>query len=352
MTTNGLFSRRVVAAMIVAAVVPVASVLAAPGLAAPAAENTMDIARPGDRSATERLLEKAARGEPLTDAELEQILAGTTHEEVRVSMIMVPVLAVDRRGRPIPGLVAKDFAVRVEGRPQPITWFSEEMNRPFRMAVLLDVSESMSLDDIRARLEQTLTPIAREVGLVDRMMLLSFSDQGVQKRSGWSDRPMALVREALQVPSHGKTAIVDALAAAAREFPPSPKDRQAIVLITDGLDNASELTVQDAVAAARDVNVPVYAILLGGQDRQIQSRRFTGSPLKGLQEIAEESGGRAFLVDGVEAAENAAAQIRDDLRHQYWLSFRPSPPPDGRFHPIQVEVKKWGASVRTRAGYR
>lgn len=328
------------------------ALLAAVGMTAAVAQNTGDVARPGDRSATDRLLEKAARGGQLTDAELEQILAGTPHEEVRVSMIMVPVLAADRRGRPIPGLEAKDFEVRVEGRPQPITWFSEEMNRPFRIAVLLDVSESMSLDDIRARLEQALTPIAREVGLVDRMMLLSFSDQGVQKRSGWSDRPMALVREALQVPMHGKTAIVDALATAAKEFPPSPRDRQAILLITDGLDNASELTVQDAVAAARDVNVPVYTILLGGQDRQIQTRRYTGSPLAGLQEIAEESGGRAFLVDGAEAAAEAAARIRDDLRHQYWLSFRPSPPPDGRFHRIEVLVKKWGASVRTRAGYR
>ncbi len=304
------------------------------------AQNTSDVARPGDKSATDRLLEKAARGEQLTDAELEQILAGTAHEEVRVSMIMVPVLAVDRRGRPIPGLDAQDFEVKVEGRAQPITWFSEEMNRPFRVAVLLDVSESMSLEDVRARLEEALTPIAREVGLVDRMMLLSFSDQGVQKRSGWSDRPMALVREALQVPMHGRTAIVDALATAAREFPPSPKDRQAIVLITDGMDNASELTLQDAVVAARDVNVPVYTILLGGADRQIQTRRYTGSPLAGLQEIADESGGRAFLVDGKESAEAAAAQIRDDLRHQYWLSFRPTNPPDGRFRRIEVLVKK------------
>jgi Ca-activated chloride channel homolog len=309
-------------------------------------------AQPGDRSEVDRLLERAAKGEQLTDAELDQVLASTPHEEVSVSMIMVPMVVVDHKGRPVGGLTVKDFKVEDLGKQRPITWFSEEMNRPFRMALLLDVSESMSLEVTRRRLEQALVPIGREVGLVDRLMLLSFSDHGVQQRSGWSDRPMALIDDALRVAVHGRTAVVDALAAAAKQFPDAPKERQAIVLVTDGMDNASELTVADAVEAARAVDVPVYVLLLGGLDREIQNRRFTGSPLRGLEEVAEETGGRAFLIDDPAAAERAAAQIRDDLRHQYWLSFHPASPPDGRFRPIAVSVKRWGLRVRTRAGYR
>jgi len=308
---------------------------------------------PGDRSEVDRLLERAARGDAtLTDAEIAKILAATPHAEVRVSMIMLPVVVTDHRGRPIEGLAASDFEVEDLGEKRPINWFAEEANHPYRLALLLDVSESMSLDETRRRLEQALVPIGREVGLMDRIMLLSFSDQGVQQRSGWSDRPMVLMQEALDVPVHGKTAVVDALAAAAERTQPDPLIRQGIVLVTDGMDNASELGAQDVIDAARRVDVPIYVILLGGLDRQIQGKRYTGSPLRSLADMAEQSGGRFFLVDSRASAEAAAARIRDDLRHQYWLSFKPSKPPDGKFRPITVKVHHFGAVVRTRSGYR
>jgi VWFA-related protein len=160
------------------------------------------------------------------------------------------------------------------------------------------------------------------------------------------------VQDAIAAPTHGRTAIVDALALAARQFPETPKERQAIVLVTDGMDNASQMTVNDAVEAARTVDVPVYVLLLGGLDRQIQLRRYTGTPLEGLAEVAEQTGGRWFVVGNREQAELAAARVRDDLRHQYWLAFRPPGGRDGRFRPITIKVKKSGARVRTRAGYR
>ncbi len=163
---------------------------------------------------------------------------------------------------------------------------------------------------------------------------------------------MAVVQHALEAPVHGRTAIVDALAMAAGQFPEAPKERQAIVLVTDGMDNASELTAQDAINAARLVDVPLYVILLGGWERQVQGKYYAGSPLRALEGIAEETGGRFFLTDGPDTALTAAAQIRDDLRPQYWLAIRPSKPPDGRFRPITIKVKRAGAFVRTRAGYR
>lgn len=333
----------------------VAGLLCALGLSATPAQTppAAGFPAPVPDPAAQRLLERAARGEQLTDAELEQLLAATPHEEVDVSLVMVPIVVVDRRNRTVPGLTVKDFTLEdPPGRPRPIAWFSEEMNRPFRLAVLLDVSESMSMDVMRERLKTALVPLGREVGLVDRIMLLSFSDRGVHRLTGWSDRPMAVVQDALAAPTHGKTAIVDALALAAQQFPQAPKERQAIVLVTDGLDNASELTVADAVEAARSVDVPVYVVLVGGADREIQARRYTGTPLQALVEIAEQTGGRWLFVGDREGAELAAARIRDDLRHQYWLAFRPDGKRDGRFRPIRVEVDAFGARIRTRAGYR
>jgi VWFA-related protein len=308
---------------------------------------------PGDRSRVDQLLDRVSKGgAPLTDAELEEVLAATPHEEVKVSLILAPAVVVDHRGRPVTGLKVQDFEVKDQGKAQKITWFSEEQDRPFRMALLLDVSESMGLDEVRDRIAESLVPLAREVGIRDRLMLLTFSDQGVKKLSAWSDRPMAVVHEALETPTHGRTALVDALATAARQFPETPKERQAIILITDGMDNASELTPADVVDAARRVDIPVYVLLLGGAERKMQGKYYAGAPLKGLSEIAEETGGRSFLIDGPEAAVEAAAKVRDDLRHQYWLAFRPAKPPDGRFRPISINVKKHGAFVRTRAGYR
>jgi VWFA-related protein len=307
-----------------------------------------------DRAEAERLLREVAAGRAsLSDEELEAILEALPSEKVDVNLVMLPVVATDRRGRSVPGLEADDFEVIEHGvGERPLAWFSEESSRPFRIALLVDTSGSMSGERTTEQLRDALVPLAREVSLVDKVKLLSFSDADVVERTDWTRRALSVVEQAIELPRGGRTALADALVVAAETLPPVPRERQAIVLVSDGMDNASSASVYEAVAAARSIDVPVYVLGIGGLGREIQDRLEMHSPLDLLETVAEQTGGRFFLVKDHEDALEAAGRIREDLRHQYWLAIHPSSPPDGRFRPLTVRVDRRNVEVRTRLGYR
>jgi VWFA-related protein len=191
----------------------------------------------------------------------------------------------------------------------------------------------------------------REVGLLDRVKLFSFSEGGVNVHGDWTRRAMLVVRDALALPRGGRTAVADALLAAAAELPFAPRKRQALVLVSDGIDNASEASAEDVIDVARRLDAPVYVLAVGGEARRIQEKREEASPLAPLRAIARQTGGRFFLVSDREKSEEAAKTIRQDLRHQYWLAFTPSSPPDGRFRPIEVRARDRSLNVHARRGY-
>ncbi len=309
-----------------------------------------------DRQRARRLMERvAAGGAALSDEEFEAVMAASHTDQVEVELVMVTAVVVDRRSRPMTGLTRQDFQLFDDGQLRPLAWFGEELAAPFRLVLLLDVSSSMADRSRTAAIRAALLPLMRQVRRRDRMRLVSFADHGVVVHGTWRSRPMSLLAEALAIERRGRTALADALAAAAELLAPSPLERQAIVLVSDGLDNASRLAPSEVAEAALEVEAPVYVLALGGAAREIQARRDPGNPLAGLADIARQTGGRLFLIGGEdEAAEARAAalRIRDDLRHQYRLAFRP--PRDRRegSHRIEVRVGRRGARVLARRAYR
>lgn len=307
-----------------------------------------------DRARAEVLLRRVASGgSPLSDEEMDLVLAASHTDKVEVDLVMLAAVVVDRKGVPASGLAKEDFRITEDGHTRPVAWFSEDRDRAFRLMIMLDVSGSMGQGMRTAEIRAALLPLMREIRRRDSLRLYSFAGDEVRAESEWNARPFATLDRALRIPRHGRTALVDALVAAADFLPRAPRERQAIVLVSDGMDNASEMTPDQVIAAARTVEVPIYVIALGGMSRAIQSRR-SDSPLDVLEKIAIQTGGRYFLVGGeteVEVARKAAQTIRDDLRHQYWLAFRPESPPDGVFHPIDIDIVGRGYSVRSRQGY-
>ncbi len=294
-------------------------------------------------------------GPPLTDAELRELLAALPPEQVRVTLVQVGVVVLDRRGRPVPGLRRQDFRLEVDGRERSLAWFSEDRAHPFRMVWLVDASGSMAGRARQEQLRRALLPLARTVRLADRIRLVSFGGGRVEVHGGWRQRPLSAVREAVALPRGGTTAVADALVEAARLLPPPVDQRQAIVLASDGIDNASRRTAREVIDAARRVRAPVYVLAVGGPAERIRERsprRRKRSPLALLRRVAAETGGRFFLVTSGDDARRAAGRIRDDLRHQYWLGFHPESPPDGRFHRVRVRVNRPGVTVLARSGYR
>jgi len=307
----------------------------------------------GDKSQRARaLLDRVnSGGPPLTDAELAEVMEGLPTEQVDVSMVMLAAVVVDRRGRPVRGLKARSFKVLEQGRARPISWFSEETDRPARIVLLLDTSGSMGTPLQKQRTRDALETLFWKFRSGDKLMMLSFAADGVQQHGGWTEEPFSLFDTAAALRREGRTAIIDALAEAAAQVPPAPGERQAIVLVTDGLDNSSEREKADAVRAARAIGVPIYVVALVGEDRAIQEKRAQAPPLRPLREIARLTGGRFFLAKDFFETDKAAVAVRKDLRHQYWLGFKPLQPPDGNYRPIKVEVDRKGLDVLTRQGY-
>jgi VWFA-related protein len=323
--------------------VPEVSAQTAPASPAPA----------GDKAQRARtLLDRVnSGGPPLTDAELAEVMEGLPTEQVEVSMVMLAAVVVDRRGRPVRGLKGRNFKVLEQGRTRPLAWFSEETDRPARIVLLLDTSGSMGTPLQRQRTRDALETLFWKFRSGDRLMMLSFAADGVQQHGGWTEEPFSLFDTAGALRREGRTAIIDALAEAAAQMPPAPGERQAIVLVTDGLDNSSEKDKADAVHAARAIGVPIYVVALVGEDRAIQEKRAQAPPLRPLREIARLTGGRFFLAKDFFEADKAAVAVRKDLRHQYWLGFKPVRPPDGTYRPIKVQVDRRGLAVLAREGY-
>ncbi|NJN63775.1 MAG: VWA domain-containing protein, partial [Acidobacteria bacterium] len=257
----------------------------------------------------------ASGGKPLSDSELQALLDLMPPQEVDVSLVMVSAVVTDRRGRAVPGLAARDFRVLEEGELRPLAWFSEEQGRSFRVVLLVDVSGSMDGDAQIEGMVAALRPIAREVGIADRVKLLAFAGRGPVEISDWTNRSESVLETIRDIPRGGRTALADALVMAAGTLPKAPIERQAIVLVTDGLDNASHSTAAEAIDAARRIGVPVYVLGLADEARVIQEKRAGNSPLMPLRAIADQTGGRYFQIVSAEDADAAARRIREDLRH-------------------------------------
>jgi VWFA-related protein len=207
----------------------------------------------------------------------------------------------------------------------------------------------------REQIRSVLRPLMREVRRRDRVKLLSFSEGAVTVHTDWVRWPMTVLDRAASLRGSGRTALLDALAGAAARLPRLATERQAIVLVTDAIDNASRLPSSEVVAAARSVSAPVYVLALGGTARQIQVERGQAEGIERLRTIARQTGGRLFVVPGEEGEgpERAAARIRQDLRHQYLIGFEPAPGgEEGEIRPLEVDVDAPGAKVLARKGYR
>jgi len=157
------------------------------------------------------------------------------------------------------------------------------------------------------------------------------------------------VHEALdRLKPTGATAIYDALLAATPYIETRPRERGAIVLITDGADTASDVTLYDLRGTLVRSDAFVYAIAIDTPEPQPIAQRVN---VDVLNEIAGQSGGRTEIVRATEDLDTATASIADELNHQYVLGYASPHPGDGKYHSIRVTVARDGHKVRARNGY-
>ncbi|MEP7012851.1 MAG: VWA domain-containing protein [Acidobacteriota bacterium] len=262
--------------------------------------------------------------------------------EVNVDLIEVFAAVTDGSNQIVEGLTEGDFALTENGRPQTIQKFEPVGNLPLILGLTLDTSGSMesSLSEAESAAAGFLDRLVKPK---DRVFAVAFSGRPNLLISPTDD--LGAVRAALEGQrALGNTALHDALVSSLFYFR-GQRGQKALVLLSDGDDTDSKLSWKDTLEYAKRSGVAVYAIGLkvGRLDISIRGK---------LNQLAEETGGRAFYIDKASELGNAYAEIEKELRSRYLLAY-PSDQDVGRegFRKIEVEVKKRGLKARVARGY-
>jgi len=265
-----------------------------------------------------------------------------------VNRVAATFSVTDRKGHFVT-LGRDDFQVFDNQKPQKIVEFSAESELPLRLAMLIDASTSMRerFHFIQDAAVGFLTNSIRPGP--DQAMLVSFdiSPEVVSDFDGDLDRLSARIRE---VRPGGATSLYDAIDMAARRMAqaaPAGRYRCAIVIFSDGDDNQSRLTRQQALEAAQRANAVIFAVSPSEEAVPTQGDKV-------LKFFAAETGGTALFPFKIEDLARSFETIAKELHHQYTILYRPEPlAADGRFHTVESRMKdpKGGFLVRARKGY-
>ena len=293
----------------------------------------------------------AAEQKPVVQPPVQQPAQADEPTRIQVDVTRVSLLytVTDRKGRFVTNLTKDDFEVIESKKSQNILEFNAESDLPLRLGILIDTSNS-----IRERFKFEQDAAIEFVNNTlhanqDRAMLVKF-DTSAELISDLVSDTEKLATAIRSLRPGGGTALYDAIYFACRDKlsqdQPRHKFRRAIVILSDGDDNQSRYTREQAREMALKSDVVLYAI-------STNISRIESDGDKVLRYLTAETGGRAFFPFKVEDLEQSFENIRNELTHQYTLSYRPEPLlTDGLFHTIEMRVKgRKDLIVRTRKGY-
>jgi Ca-activated chloride channel family protein len=273
------------------------------------------------------------------------------------NLVVLSATAVDRHGRPVTNLREAEFRVLEDGRPQRLEHFSEAESLPARLLVLIDASGSMTGGMKTTSVKMAVTQLLGGMQPEDEVALAGFDHQywGLVPFTTDHDRVLRAVGE---IQPFGSTALHDALDHAAHDLASWGEGRRAVVVVTDGVDTASQLRPDDVLARSQALDVPIYAISVVSPVDDRESRLFTGrerptaatAGTEVLEKYARLSGGASFTVSDLLGLQRAAATILGELKHQYRLGYDPPRGPS-RFRRVEVLSTRKGVLVKTRSGY-
>jgi len=292
----------------------------------------------------------------------------SSDEAVRLGADLVNVLftAVDRNNRVISDIRQDEISVMEDGRPQQIFTFKRETTLPINIAILMDLSGSQEYTFPQEKIAagEFLRSILRPGK--DAAAILTFQEdvelvQGLSSRADTLNRAFNEIQYSRRLASassrHQATALYDAIYITADEVLTHDEirrgaaddqvTRRAIILLTDGVDNASSRKLEEAIDRAWRAGVIIYSIGIGDRFR------FEGVREDVLRRLGDETGGRAYFPRGADDLLNDFRQIETELRSQYLVAYAPSNSMhDGRFRRVEVHVKaRPEARIIHRRGY-
>jgi Ca-activated chloride channel homolog len=264
-----------------------------------------------------------------------------------VDEVMLHATVVDDKQHIITNLDRAAFTVFEDGKPQSIISF-HHVDIPVAMGIVIDNSGSMR--EKRAKVNQAALNLVRSSNPNDEVFVVNFNDEQYLDQDFTHD--LRKMKEALEkIDARGGTALYDAVVASADHLRQNARlEKKVVFLVTDGEDNASSETLEQAIKQLQQEGGPsVYTLgLLGDEDHPKRAR-------KALQIIADHTGGIAFFPKTLDEVDAISRTIANDIRNQYAIGYKPtSPKKAGEFRQIKVEAKAKGHGklvVRTKTGY-
>ena len=264
-----------------------------------------------------------------------------------VDEVMLHATVVDDKQHIITNLDRNAFTVFEDGKAQNIISF-HHIDIPVAMGVVIDNSGSMR--EKRSKVNQAALNLVRSSNPRDEVFVVNFNDEQYLDQDFTHD--LRKLKEALEkIDARGGTALYDAVVASGDHLRHNARlEKKVIFLVTDGEDNASSETLEQAIKLLQVEGGPsVYAIgILGDEDHPKRAK-------KALQIIADRTGGIAFFPKTLDEVDNISRTIANDIRNQYAIGYKPiSPKKAGEFRQVRVEAKAKGHGklvVRTKSGY-
>lgn len=261
-------------------------------------------------------------------------------EQIEVQFVELYTTVLDGAGRPVEGLVEKDFQVFEDEVKQKIARFERIDNLPIHVGILIDNSASMfaAIEEVKKAalsfFQQAITP-------KDRAAVITFNTFPNLAVRLTNDR-QALGRGLAGLVAEGQTALYDSVMFGLYHLA-GIKGQRAILVLSDGKDEASRFSFEATLDYARRAGITIYTIGLGLSELGARQK---------LDKLAEETGGASFFISDVGALETIYRQIQRELRSQYLIAYQSSnASEDKKFRSVELKTERKDIVVKTISGY-
>lgn len=281
---------------------------------------------------------------------------GHFSDTISVGYVMVPFTALGAHNAPVTNLRERDVELFVDGVRVRNDMFERSMDAPVSFTILLDGSGSMGLAGKMEAARAAVDALIAHRRPDDDFSLYVFDDREAHQVVPFTSDVAAISRALLKVKPFGKTAFFDALATMPERSLLGRNATRAVILLSDGIDNNSQLTRQQLAAQLEGVAIPIYPLGLRepAEKKPVDPRlpNETLSDLDLLEEIANLTGGKLFIGNEAPALAGAVETINGNLRAQYLVGFTPTGKGAVKYRHISLKLAGRARSVRVRAGYR